>query len=146
MQWAERVETFGPDGSLLLDGASLSDVMWGIIIKAFQYSAENTATIEPDKSLYDYFVEKISEVIPPGVDSERKRKTILQMAEMWGGFVGSPVTKQSLKFFWLEECVSGGTWFSRKPTGRWSIDYDKCWSSSSILNIVAGQVSCNLGY
>ena len=26
---------------------------------------------------------------------------------MWGAFVGSPVSSQSLKYFWLEECIEG---------------------------------------
>ena len=33
---------------------------------------------------------------------------ILQMARMWGDFVGEPIEKQSLRFFWLEECIEGG--------------------------------------
>ena len=31
----------------------------------------------------------------------------LGMAQMWGAYVGSPVQRQSLKFFWLEECIEG---------------------------------------
>lgn len=33
------------------------------------------------------------------------------MAEMWGSFIGSPITSQSLKFFWLEECIDGENLF-----------------------------------
>lgn len=39
---------------------------------------------------------------------EERRKTIwLAMAEMWGTFIGSSVTRQSLKFFFLEEPLEG---------------------------------------
>lgn len=81
--------------------------MWSIIVQAFKYSSENTAAIDPDLSLHDFFADQVKEVFP-SADQERQRKTVLQMAELWGGFVGSPVTRQSLKFFWLEECVNGG--------------------------------------
>jgi hypothetical protein len=84
----------------------LSDVLWGIIVQAFKHSAANTSTIDPKESLYDFFVKKVPEAFP--TDSESQRKIILQMSEMWGAFVGSPVERQSLKFFWLEECIDGG--------------------------------------
>ena len=29
----------------------------------------------------------------------------------WGAFVGSPVQNQSLKFFWMEECIDGENLF-----------------------------------
>lgn len=35
-------------------------------------------------------------------------KLVFQMARMWGDFVGEPIEKQSLRFFWLEECIDGG--------------------------------------
>jgi hypothetical protein len=41
-------------------------------------------------------------------DWKRKRKIVMQVSEMWGAFVGSPISRQSLKFFWLEECIEGG--------------------------------------
>ncbi|EHL03715.1 hypothetical protein M7I_0362 [Glarea lozoyensis 74030] len=58
--------------------------MWGIIVQAFKYSAENTAKIDPSRSLYDFFVEKVQEVYPGGGEIEQKRKLVLQMAELWG--------------------------------------------------------------
>lgn len=40
---------------------------------------------------------------------EERRKAIwLAMARMWGTFIGSCVTRQSLKFFFLEEPLEGG--------------------------------------
>jgi hypothetical protein len=106
--WAESVNVFGEDGTNLEEGRSTHEVMWGIIVQAFKYSAENTASIEPSKSLYDFFAEKVHEIYPGGGESERKRTLVMQMAELWGAFVGSPVSTQSLKFFWLEECIDGG--------------------------------------
>ena len=48
-----------------------------------------------------------SEVQAKGLDDQTSR-LVLQMAQMWGDFVGEPIEKQSLKFFWLEECIEGG--------------------------------------
>lgn len=47
-------------------------------------------------------------------EEERKKEIWLSMAEMWGTFIGSPVTRQSLKFFFLEEPLEGGEY----PTSR----------------------------
>ena len=48
-----------------------------------------------------------SEVLARGLD-DFSSKVVLQMAHVWGDFVGEPIEKQSLKFFWLEECIEGG--------------------------------------
>lgn len=109
--WEGRSNIFGEDGKILPDGDHLSDKMWGIIVQAFKYSAEHTSTIDPGRSLHDFFVEKVAEAFPDEKGQEYQRKIVMQMSELWGGFVGSPVTKQSLKFFWLEECVNGENLF-----------------------------------
>lgn len=49
-------------------------------------------------------MQKLSESELSGED----RTLILQMADMWGGFIGDPWDKQSLRYFWLEECLDGG--------------------------------------
>lgn len=110
--WEDIVNVFDENGDMIPDGRQLGDDMWGIIIQAFKYSTNNTLTIEPNQSLYDFFEEKVQEIIPAGVYADVRRKIILQLAEFWGAFVGSPVTEQSLKFFWLEECIDGGTSFA----------------------------------
>ena len=83
---------------------SLSEIVWGIIADAFKYSNHCSSSIPPDKSLRDFFVEKLGEKDLPQQD----KKTILQMAQVWGAFVGDPYEQQSLKYFWLEECIDGG--------------------------------------
>ncbi|KAL5594625.1 hypothetical protein BROUX41_001544 [Berkeleyomyces rouxiae] len=94
------------------DRTELADMMWSIILDAFAYSNKSTATIDPDLSLYDWFKQKVPLRIPESAgDWERKRLVVLQMAEMWGAFIGSPVKSQSLKFFWLEECIEGENLF-----------------------------------
>jgi hypothetical protein len=82
--------------------------MWGIIVQAFKHSAENSSTIDPQESLHDFFTVKVKDIFPEDSSAEQ-RKIVMQMSDLWGAFVGSPVTTQSLKFFWLEECIDGGT-------------------------------------
>ena len=82
----------------------LSALTWGIIADAFSYCSDHKASIPPEKSLMDFFK---SEVQAKGLDDQTS-KLVLQMAQIWGDFVGEPIEKQSLKFFWLEECIEGG--------------------------------------
>jgi hypothetical protein len=84
--------------------------MWGIIVEAFKISANETSSLDANKSLFDFFEQKVLERFPSGNDVERSRKLVLQLAEIWGAFVGSSVRTQSLKFFWLEECIDGGNY------------------------------------
>ncbi|KAI9678030.1 MAG: hypothetical protein M1817_005974 [Caeruleum heppii] len=44
-------------------------------------------------------------------DNGTYKDQLLWMAEMWGAFVGDPVQRQSLKYFWLEECIEGENLF-----------------------------------
>jgi phytoene dehydrogenase-like protein len=106
--WGEQLQVFGEAGKLLDEGKEISEVAWKIIAQAFKHSAQNTSTINPDESLKDFFEQKVQEEFPGEADSD-KRRMVMQMAEPWGAFVGSPVYRQSLKFFWLEECIDGGT-------------------------------------
>ena len=60
----------------------LSELMWGIIADAFMYSSASN-NISPNQSLRDYFVERISD---KNLD-QKDRRTLLQMSELWGGFI-----------------------------------------------------------
>lgn len=121
--WEEKPNLFDESGNLLSaeESVELSETMWGIVLEAFEYSKKNTAIISHSASLYDFFLKMVKEKYPvpsvvPGseeitptiAEHERKQKIVLQISQMWGAFVGSPVETQSLKFFWLDECIDGG--------------------------------------
>ena len=75
-----------------------------MIAKAFQYSDEHSAEIDKSKSLMDFFREQL-----PQVEKDPyKQSLVLEEAHIWGVFVGDSVERQSLKFFFLEECLDGG--------------------------------------
>jgi monoamine oxidase len=130
--WGEELKVFGEDGTLLKEGREITDIMWKIIAQAFKYSAQNTSTIDPNESLKDFFEKKLVEEFPEKRDSDKK-KILMQMAELWGAFVGSPVYRQSLKFFWLEECIDGGMYSPKNFSCLDSFFYS--WTSSRNLTI-----------
>lgn len=103
-----------------------SDSFWSIIADAFEYSNNHSEKIPSEKSLLDFIKEKVDEKYPVherdkapedsirpngraarNDSADAERKLILSQAEAWGGFVGSPTSRQSLRFFWLEECIEG---------------------------------------
>jgi hypothetical protein len=92
--------------------ANNTEIVWTIIERAMKYSNEESATIPAERSLYNFFQDQVEEMFEGGTpEAQAKRQTILQMAEMWGAFVGSPIQTQSLRFFWLEECIDGENLF-----------------------------------
>ena len=96
---------FDTDGKKLSDEVSkdLSSRMWGMIVDAFKYSDEHSSAIQPKTSLYDYFKDRLSKE----VNDDQRRRDALNECRMWGPFIGDPIERQSLKFFFLEECIDG---------------------------------------
>lgn len=80
------------------------ELVWSIISDAFKKSNESCSTIPSSTSLKDYCIERIS----PSDLSEGDKELVFQLAETWGTFIGDPLEKQSLKYFWMEECLDGG--------------------------------------
>lgn len=97
------------------EAGEISELVWGVIEQAMKHSEDDSASISADESLYDFFKSKVPELIPQEMDGDKsvgkRRQAVLDMSEMWGAFVGSPIEKQSLKFFWLEECIDGENLF-----------------------------------
>jgi hypothetical protein len=110
---AQSALTIGTEGKPLdpAEAAEYSSLLWedGLIADAFRYSNEHHDDIDPSRSLYDFFAEQVQsrwQDLPADI-AKRKRETFLLATHMWGAYVGSPVTKQSLRNFWLEECIQG---------------------------------------
>lgn len=94
---------FSKDGKLLDENMTfkLSEFMWSTIEEAFEYSNKYKETIPPERSLFDFFLEKIekSDFAPAEKDA------CVETCKLWGAYVGDPIDRQSLRFFCLEECV-----------------------------------------
>ncbi|KAI1270623.1 FAD/NAD(P)-binding domain-containing protein [Xylariaceae sp. FL1019] len=94
------------------EAATYSEIMWDIIGSAFTHSQQNCMSISPNESLLDFFQTEISKRLQDDTpECERKRALLLQTAQNWGNFVGNHVSTQSLKYFWLEECIDGENLF-----------------------------------
>lgn len=109
--WDDMSYVFSDAGELypVEEAEKYTSIMWDIIQDAFKHSNTFFAEIKLDESLHDFFVKMVAEKIPETeVEFRKKRNIILQMSEMWGAFIGTPIETQSLKFFWLEECIEGG--------------------------------------
>ncbi|KAF2867674.1 amine oxidase [Massariosphaeria phaeospora] len=117
INWDGRQSVFDHLGNPIpeVEAADNTELVWNIIEQAMKHSNDDSAEIPAEKSLFDYFKEKVKDMVPVLMDgddeAEKKRATILQMAEQWGAFVGTEIQKQSLKFFWLEECIDGENLF-----------------------------------
>jgi len=85
------------------EATELSSMVWEMVIDAFKYSDENSANINPQTSLYDYFKAQWQRK----VQDKDRLDDLLKETQTWGPFVGDPVERQSLKFFFLEECIDG---------------------------------------
>ena len=92
-----------------------NSLIWddGLIAEATKLSKESNRSIDPQRSLYDFFAEKVESLFLNEAPSEakRKRETLLLVASTWGAWVGSPVQRQSLRNLWLEEWIDGENLF-----------------------------------
>ncbi|KAI0506302.1 flavin-containing amine oxidoreductase [Xylaria bambusicola] len=112
--WTAKTSVVDETGKMLPphEAEVYSNMMWEIIGAAFTHSNRNTSTISPDESLLDFFNKELARRIPENSpDWEKKRKIMSQIAESWGAYVGNHVFSQSLKYFWLEECIDGENLF-----------------------------------
>jgi hypothetical protein len=104
-EWEDRHAVIDSTGHRMDDAEAetYSEIGWEIVAQAFKYSDSSSRTIDPQKSLWDYFKEEV----PKRESDPAKIAEILKMAARWGAFVGDPIERQSLKFFFLEETIDG---------------------------------------
>lgn len=107
MEPPERGESiFDTEGKTLQNGRFLTEEFWNQVVRAFQYSNENSLTIDPAVSLLDRLREEWSQKFSSGLQHD-----LVETSRMWGQFVGSVIERQSLKFFWLEDGMDSGNAF-----------------------------------
>ena len=106
---------FSPDGKKLdrQTVSKVSDFVWTTIEEAFEYSNCHKDTISPDRSLLDFFREKVdrretsSSSSSSSITTDEEQSLCLEYCKLWGAYIGDCVSRQSLKFFCLEECIDG---------------------------------------
>lgn len=82
--------------------------VWDILEQGIEVSKASSAILSPDFSLYDYFRDICDDRVRAGDMESHERDLVLGMGHMWGAYVGDRVERQSMKFFFLEDCIDGG--------------------------------------
>ena len=82
--------------------------VWEILEVAIEHSTNCNEEIEFSASLYSFFQGCCDRAFQRGDMTEREVKLVLGMSQMWGAYVGDRVELQSLKYFYLEDCIAGG--------------------------------------
>ena len=89
--------------------------VWETLENAIQHSIERNEELDCCSSLYSFFQEYCDQKFHRGEISQREIELVLGMSEMWGAYVGDRVERQSLKFFYLEDCIAGGKQRKQPP-------------------------------
>ncbi|PSK35901.1 Lysine-specific histone demethylase 1A [Elsinoe australis] len=111
--WDEAQQIYDVDKTPLSaeDAALYGGLLWddGLIAAAFKHSEQHKGWIPASESLFDFFQAKVKDMFKDldPKEAARRRTTLLNVSRMWGAYVGSPIERQSLKFYWLEECIEG---------------------------------------
>lgn len=82
--------------------------VWEVLETASEYSTSHGEKLQPSASLYDFYEDWCKWAIERNEVTEREAELLLGMSKMWGAYVGDRIELQSLKFFYLEDCIEGG--------------------------------------
>ena len=87
--------------------------VWEILERAIEHSTNCSEELPSSTSLHNFFESWCDRALQCGEMTEREAELVLGMSHMWGAYVGDRVELQSLKFFWLEDCIEGGKHLGR---------------------------------
>ncbi|GAD94839.1 hypothetical protein THITE_2109024 [Paecilomyces variotii No. 5] len=87
-RWGTDVQVYDSSRNLIDTSRAtyISQLRRAIIRDAIEYSKKHKDKIPKSTSLLDYFVERAAQEQFP--DNDQDRKLLLEMAEVWGGFIG----------------------------------------------------------
>ncbi|OJD16974.1 hypothetical protein AJ78_02908 [Emergomyces pasteurianus Ep9510] len=100
------IDTSGEPLSEKLIG-KIWDFIWATVENAYEYSCLNKSNIPADKSLFDFIKERLEK----SDFSEAEKEKCVELSKVWGSYIGSPIDRQSLRFFFLEESLEGTNLF-----------------------------------
>ena len=62
-----------------------------------------------DAHLANLTLSRVWKILDQAIErSKANRDLVLGVAQMWGAYVGDGVDRQSMKYFFLEDCIGGG--------------------------------------
>jgi len=103
--------TVSPAGDILPQSFSdsLQEKFWSQVTCAQEFSKRYWKWIDPSTSFYDYCLVRARDLFDTKTEEGKEHyKMFMSLAESWGSFIGSDCRRQSLKFFFMEECLEGG--------------------------------------
>ena len=109
-RWEESTLLVNSEGCLVAPteaNKALSRV-WDILEEAIKHSTKCNKEIDSSVSLYTFFEDWCKRAVLRGETTQQEVELILGMSHMWGAYVGDRVEQQSLKYFFLEDCIEGG--------------------------------------
>lgn len=109
-RWKESTLLVDRNGNLLppAEANKALKQVWEILQEAIQHSTDHSEEIPSSASLYSFFEDRCDRALKCGEMTRTEVELVLGMSQMWGAYVGDRVERQSLKFFYLEDCIEGG--------------------------------------
>ncbi|KAI4117584.1 MAG: hypothetical protein LQ345_002215 [Seirophora villosa] len=84
-----------------------SGANWEVLEDTIEHSKISSGDIHSAASLYSYFETWCDQALQCGKITQHEAGLVLGMSQMWGAYVGDGVEVQSLKYFYLEDCIEG---------------------------------------
>lgn len=109
-RWKQNTLLIDGEGHLLASSEANKalEQVWEILEEAIEHSKTSGGKIHSTESLYGFFEIWCDRVFGSGAMTRRQVELVLGLSEMWGAYVGDRVDRQSLKYFYLEDCIEGG--------------------------------------
>ena len=114
-RWKESTLLVDGEGHLVASSKANKALkrVWEILEAAIEYSTNHNEEIHYSANLYNFFQDWCDQAFQAGDMDRQEVELVLGMSQMWGAYVGDRVELQSLKYFYLEDCIEGG-----KSVGR----------------------------
>lgn len=109
-RWKESTLLVDHEGHLIppLEANRALKQVWEILETAIEHSTNCSEELHSSASLYSFFEDWCDRAFQSGEITTREVELVLGMSQMWGAYVGDRVELQSLKYFYLEDCIEGG--------------------------------------
>jgi hypothetical protein len=104
--WNDDVRLFDSSGALIEPARALRlhRQIFEVFEASFAYATDHAGEIAASDSLYKYVRGALAELDV----SDDDRELLARLSELWGDYIGDPVTRQSLKYVWMEVVCAGG--------------------------------------
>ncbi|KAL8972884.1 MAG: hypothetical protein Q9197_002580 [Variospora fuerteventurae] len=137
-RWNENTLLVDCEGSLLATSEANNALkqVWEVLEAAMEHSKICSEHINSAASLYSYFETWSDRAIHDSKMTQHEADLVLAMSQMWGAYVGDRVELQSLKYFFLEDCIEGEDCFI--PT-----NYEKIMARISSIPLAQAHVQLN---